>query len=350
MRVIVYFLFLAVVTMFSLSACMTTETQNYVETGSADQKVLGYGILERIPGQWNGPVMTTTPAGSFDSWYVDFRPISFAEVAQYSNVDADTINYLNFFIVKHEGRLKVAMRTEGVFMGQGCVTYEIIDKVDEEKGYYRFSDFVARDRRAYTEFRFSEDRFIMEVYTNKFNQVSPLEVHTRWTAELGSRKAAEAAADDLGYPRPKMVRDFSDTFLHMSESIYYNLKIDPYKSDDQPYVGEVTVHIAIDDSLSVKPTDELFLLLTTEPLFEGFEYKRENWKYFSKYVFLPPDTDSYTFTNVHPGTYYIYSYNDVNNDKRHLSGDYMSSDFDHSFILKPEGHAEVNTRIDFIIP
>lgn len=116
-------------------------TCSSTDTKSAAGDVIGFGILERIPGQWNGPVMTTTPAGSFDSWYVDFRPISFGEAAQYSNVDADTINYLNFFIVNHDGRLKVAMRTEGVFMNQGCVTYEVIDTVDEEKGYYRFSDF-----------------------------------------------------------------------------------------------------------------------------------------------------------------------------------------------------------------
>ncbi len=319
-------------------------------SGAKKSGVMGYGILKRIMGQWNGPVMTTTPAGSFDSWYVDFRPISTGEIAQYSNVDAKTINYINFFIVEYNGELKVAMRTEGVFMDQGCVTYEVIDKVDEEEGYYRFSDFIARDNRAYTEFTFTDNQFVMEVYTNKFNQVSPLEVHTRWTAKLGSRETAEAAARDLGFPKPKRVRDFTGVFKHMSESIYYNLEIDPYKSDEQPYVGEVTVNIDIDDRLPIKSTDELFLLLTTESLFEGYEYKPENWKYFSKYVFLPPDTKNYTFTNVHPGTYFIYSYNDINGDKRHLTGDYMSSAFSHSFTLEPEGHVRVNTLIDYIIP
>jgi len=318
--------------------------------GLGTERVLGYGILERIMGQWSGPVVTTTPAGSFDAWYVDFRPISQGEVAQYSNVDADTVNYVNFFIVKHDGRLKVAMRTEGVFRNQGCVTYEVIDEADEPNGRYRFSDFIAHDNRAYTEFTFSGDQLVMEVFTNRFNQVSPLEVHARWTARLGSRKAASATAGALGYPQPKMVRDFTDTFRHKSESIYFNLAIDPYKSDTQPYVGEVTVNISVDGGLAVKPSDELFILLTTEPLFEGNTYLPVNLKYISRYVFLPPDTKSHTFTNVHPGTYYIYAYNDVNGDKRHLSGDYMSSDFDHSFALEPEGHATVDTVIDWVIP
>ncbi len=316
----------------------------------ADEQVLGYGILERILGQWSGPVTTTTPAGSFEAWYVDFRPISSGEVAQYSNVDADTVNYVNFFIVRHEGRLKVAMRTEGVFMEQGCVTYEVIQEADEPNGYYRFADFVAQDRRAYTEFTFSDEQFVMDVYTNRFNQVSPLESHARWTATLGSRKAATETAEALDYPQPEMVRDLTDAFRYMSESIYFNLAIDPYKAEDHPYVGEVTVNIDIDASLAVEPSDELFILLTTESLFEGNVYQPDNLKYFARSVFLPADTTSHTFTNVHPGTYYIYAYNDVNGDKRHLSGDYMSSDFDHSFTLAPEGHATVDTVIDWVIP
>ena len=123
-------------------------------TNRDDGQVMGFGILRRLPGQWHGPVTTTTPAGSFDEWYVDFRPVSPGQISQYSTLDAQTINYISLFIVKHEDRLKVALRTEGVFQGKGCVTYEVIDTVKESEGYYRFSDFQAGDDRAYTEFTF----------------------------------------------------------------------------------------------------------------------------------------------------------------------------------------------------
>ena len=103
------------------------------------------------------------------------------------------------------GELKVAMRTEGVFQQKGCVTYEVIDRVEEDEGYYRFSDFQAGDDRAYTEFRFGKGEFIMEVYTNKFNQVSPLEIHSRWKATLGDRSAAAEAIAELDFPQPVMV-------------------------------------------------------------------------------------------------------------------------------------------------
>lgn len=116
-----------------------------------------------------------------------------------------------------------------------------------------------------------------------------------------------------------MVKDFSTVFKHRSESIYFDLDNEPYKSLAQPHVGEVTVNISIDKDLKTKNDDELFLLLTTESLFEGPRYKKENLKYISKYVFLPIGTRSHTFTHVHPGHYYLYSYNDINGDRRHLS-------------------------------
>jgi hypothetical protein len=49
---------------------------------------------------------------------------------------------------------------------------------------------------------------------------------------------------------------------------------------------------------------------------------------------LTADTRNYTFNNVYPGTYYLYSYNYINKDKRHLSDDYMSSNVNIVFTLQ----------------
>ena len=283
-------------------------------------------------------------------WYVDFRPVSPGQVSQYSTLDADTLNYLSFFVVRHEGRLKVALRTEGVFQNKGCVTYEVVDTVDESRGYYRFSDFRSADSRAFTEFTFGEDEFVMDVYTNRFNSVSPLELHSRWTATLGDRSAAAESVALFEFPQPVMVKDFSEVFRNMSESIYYTFENDPYSSASQPHVGEVTVEISVDESLSIDSSHELFLLLTTESLFRGLKYVEDNMRFVSKYVFLPVGTTSYTFANVHPGRYYLYSYNDIHGDKTHKSGDYMSSDINRVFTVPARGSVTVETEIDFVIP
>lgn len=104
------------------------------------------------------------------------------------------------------------------------------------------------------------------------------------------------------------------------------------------------------EELIIERNHELFLLLTTESLFEGLKYKKENMKCISRYVFLPINTRSYTFNNVHPGTYFLYSYNDINNDKKYLSGDYMSSNINNVFTLQANSHVTINTKIDFLIP
>lgn len=313
-------------------------------------KVLGYGILERIAGQWSGSVFTDTPMGSFPMWYVDFRPVSSGMIAQYTTIDKGTINFLTFLIVKHDKQLKVAMRTEGVFQEKGCVTYEIIEKADERKGYYRFSDFKSGSERAYTEFTFKGNKLVMETYTNKFNKVSPLELHTRWTATLAGRESAEEAVKKFKFPQPGPVADFSGFFKNMSESIYYDTSLDPFSSKNDPYVGTLTVNVRIDPSLKVKNTDELFLILTTKSLYEGIIYKPANLKYLSKHAYAPAGIKSFTFTHVHPGTYYLYAFNDINNDKKHLKGDYMSSNINHIITVAPEKNTVVKTTIDFIIP
>jgi len=177
-------------------------------TNANESNVLGFGFLKRIPGLWNGPVFSDTPAGSFPMWYVDFRPVSSSQVSQYTTLDTDTQNNISFFIVKYDNQLKVAMRTEGIFQNKGCVTYEVMDTVKESIGYYRFSDFQSGDERAYTEFTFKKDKFIMEVYTNKFNMVKPLQLHSRWEAKLGDRSTALDAISHFNYPQPVMVKDF----------------------------------------------------------------------------------------------------------------------------------------------
>jgi len=326
------------------------DTQDNGLEASQENQVLGYGILNRLPGLWNGPVSTTTPAGSFDNWYVDFRPVLPGQISQYSSLDEQTINYLSFFIVKEGDELKIAMRTEGVFQNKGCVTYESIVSVREEEGYYQFADFKTKTDRAYTEFRFKDDSLIMDVYTNKFNKVSPLELHARWEATRTDSQATRSAIKSLNFPQPHVVKDFSDAFADMSESIFYTFERDPYPSATQPYVGEVHVTISVDDSLPIEDTHELFLLLTTESLFENGTYDPERLKYISRYAFLPVGTTDYTFTHVHPGRYHLYSYNDINQDKKHQSGDYICSKLDTIVTLPPEGRVDIDTHIDMIIP
>ncbi len=331
------------------------------ESGGKEGGVLGFGFLKRIPGLWNGPIVSATPAGNIEAWYVDFRPIGPGQVSEYSTYsfrafnakggfEEKTLNYISFFIVKHDGALKVAMRTEGAALGKKCITYEVMDTAREAEGYYRFSDFQIGDVRAYTEFRFKGDEVTMSVYTSRFNQVHPAQLHSQWTARCADRKAAAEAIRQFGFPQPVMVRDFSGVFKDRFDCVFFSDENDPYAGGAQPYVGTVTVDVSLDKALKTNDGCELFLLLTTESLFDGLRYDKEKLKYASRYVYLPIGTKKFTFNFIHPGKYYVYSYCDVNGDRKHSSGDYMSSDVNNVIALEREGNATVGTKIDLVIP
>jgi len=315
-----------------------------------DEKVMGFEFLNKIPGLWHGGVSSSTSAGNFDIWYVDFRPVSAAQVSQFSLLDTNTVNNISFFIVKHNNELKLAMRTEGCFKNHCCVTYEVIDSVADQEGFYRFSDFVRGTTRAYSEFRFRGDSLIMKVYTNRFDSLDTVRLHTIWTAKSGGRSNITEALSHFGYPQPMMIKDFSNAFPNMTESIFFTFENDPYSSVTQPYMGSATVNVTIDTSLVTGPSDEIFLLLTTQPLFNGTTYIEDNLKYVSKYVYISASTSVYRIRNVHPGKYYIYSLIDRDHDKRYLRGDYMNSNVTNYFTVSENQDATVNTDIDFVIP
>ncbi|NVO02345.1 MAG: hypothetical protein HXX09_06540 [Bacteroidetes bacterium] len=325
--------------------CFSAKSQSNI-----DSDIYGYGFLKKIIGQWNGKVFSSTSSGSFDKWYVDFRPVSGSQVSQYSMLDSNTVNITSFFVVKYNNKLKIAQRTEGCFQDKCCVTYEVMDSVNEASGYYRFADFVSGKKRACTIYKFTKDSYTMEVYTNKFNKSETLQLHSKFEPKFTSRTAANDAINEFKFPQPVVAKDLTGAFLNMNESIFFNLENDPYNAASQPKMGTATINISIDKKLKISKSDELCILLTTEPLFEGIKYIKENLNYLSKYVYLSVDTKTYTIKNLHPGKYYVYSFNDINKDKKHLKGDYMSSNLENSIKVQTNGNVVVDTKIDFIIP
>jgi len=312
-------------------------------------KVEGFGIMYRLPGIWRGPVYSSTSAGSFDKWFVDLRPVSSTQIAQFSLLDENTINNYSFFVVKYNGESKIALRTEGCFANSCCITYEIID-FNEAEGYYRFSDFVGGANRAYTEIRFGDKKMTMEVYTTKFNELKTPVLHSRWEAELCDKEAAQDAIAKLKYPKTKKARDFTGAFDNMIESIFYVFETDPYKSSEQPYTGNINVNVSVLKDLKISEQNKILIVLSTKPWFDGIKLLTENTKYESKAVYLNYDTKEYLIKNVHPGNYYIYTFVDIDKDGKFLSGDYMSSSVNSTVMVSDGMTTDYSVVIDYIIP
>ncbi|HXU27331.1 MAG TPA: hypothetical protein VN698_08875, partial [Bacteroidia bacterium] len=212
------------------------------------QTVLGYNLLNKVKGIWNGPVTSTTPLGGYPEWIVDFRPISENQIS--SKNELDTLNSINmsFFIALYNNQYKVAFRNGGQFNGLDREAYFLADSTSEQstQSYYRFSEIVKGKNRAYTEVVFKQDSLIVKVYTNKNNTQTITTPHMVWTAKLQDTTACMAAVSNFGFPKKTMTKDFSTTFVGVTEAIYYQLGGDPYPESAQPYLGKTKASYSYD--------------------------------------------------------------------------------------------------------
>ncbi len=334
-----------------LGITFTCKSQQNIITESEDTKTItGFSLFNKLPGIWCGPVKSSTPAGSFDKWFVDLRPVSNNQISQFSLLDANTINNYSFFIIDYLCEQRIALRTEGCFANSCCITYEILDSVNETETFYRFSDFVGGTNRAYTEISFIDNTMQMDVYTNKFNEKSKPVFHSSWKAKKYDSEQARISSKILDYPKEIPVIDLSNSFNNMNESVFFEFNTDPYKSKDQPYTGKINLKINIDSNFNIKKDDEIEVLLTVKPLFDGLKYIKSNLNYASKSVYLTGNTNEFIINDVHPGKYYIYAFVDLNGDKLHTSGEYMSSKGIPEIIVDPENETKYEILIDMQIP
>jgi hypothetical protein len=323
-------------------------------TINSSTNVMGYSILSKLPGIWNGPVNSSTMLGSYPEWIVDFRPVSAAQVSAKNELDSLNNIFMNFFIVKHANSYKMALRNGGGFAGANRIAYAVIDSVSETTNnyFYRFSDFRKGRNRVYTNILFKDDSLSIHVYTNKYNTLTTPVSHMHWKAKLQDLTSTSSAISNFSFPQKQMVKDFSTTFDGRPEAIYYNsdLANDPYNVASQPYLGKTTVNVSYNSTHVPDPSKKVFLMITTQTLFSGFTFNPAQLKYRSRYVFLAANDYQFTFDYMHPGTYYLYALYDSNGDGTFSSGDWISSNLSNSFTLAPLGHQTVNTMIDFTIP
>src|ERR1700752_5332647 len=187
------------------------------------QNVLGYNLLNKIKGIWNGPVTSTTPLGGYPEWIVDFRPISENQISAKNELDTLNDIHMSFFIALYNNQYKVAFRNGGTFSGMTRVAYFLADSVSEgaTKSYYRFSEIIKGKSRAYTEVIFSADSLIIKSYTNKTNTQTYTSPHMTWMAKLQDSTSCQPAVTHFAFPKKTMTKDFSSSFAGLSETIFY---------------------------------------------------------------------------------------------------------------------------------
>ena len=312
--------------------------------------ILGYNLLKKVKGIWNGPVTSTSLLGGYPEWIVDFRPISENQIS--SKNELDTLNSINmsFFIALYNDQYKVAFRNGGQFNGSDREAYFLADSVSEgsTQSYYRFSEILKGKNRAYTEVVFKQDSFIMKTYTNKSNTLPTPTLHMTWRAELQDTTACMPATSNFDFPKQTMTKDFSTTFAGVAEAIYYQLGGDPYPETAQPYLGKTIASYSYASGRTADTSKKTFLIITTQPLVSGTAI---DLKHRSRYVILADNDFSYTFNYMHPGPYYLYAFYDADGNGMPNTGDWINNPLlPTTFSLSPQGVTTTSTQINFTIP
>lgn len=311
-------------------------------------QIKGYNLLSKICGIWDGGVTSTTRLGSYPEWIVDFRPISAAQVGAKNELDTANNIFMSFFITYHSG-YKLAFRNGGAFANMQRTSYMEVDSVSETgtQSYYRFVDFVKGAKRAYTEVIFKQDSLILQSFTNIYNTEQTATPHMQWRAKLQDSTSCQAAKSHFNFPQKVLVQNFDTTFAQVTESIYFQNVGDPYPANAQPYVGQAT--LSYTSTFTLNPSNHVFLLISTQPLISNTGPITGNFIYRSRYVILNASDASYTFTLMHPGSYYLYAYYDTNGNGVLDSGDYVST-ANTTFTLAASGTVSASAAINFQMP
>ncbi|GIV22506.1 MAG: hypothetical protein KatS3mg025_0165 [Bacteroidia bacterium] len=315
----------------------------------AETAPLGFDLLARLSGIWEGPVTSTTSVGDFPVWKVDLRPIHSAQISARNELDSANNIHLSFFVARYDNKPTLCFRNGGFFSGIERITYLFLDST--APGYYRFIEPVSRGQRAYAELHFPmPDSLILAAYTNKLGTRPQPVLHMRWTARRVDTTAARPAIAHFQYPQPVVVRDLSQAFAGRTEAIYYSpIQNDPYPSDQQPYLGFLRASYQHHSSYTPDPDKFVILFTTTQPLVENFQYYPDRLRYISRYVRLPATQTTFFFPHVHPGSYYLYALYDEDENGTPSSGDWFSL-MGTRFTLAPQDTAAAAVPITFRLP
>lgn len=343
---------IVLVILFSASYSQNKKKSEIKKIPVTDTIVKGFELMNKIPGLWSGPVVSSTPAGSFPVWYVDFRPVGISQVSGISELDTITRNFMSFLVIDYNGKRVLAFRNGGGFKGANRIAYEVLDSVYEDRFHslYRFSDFKAGKKRVFTLMDFKGDSLIMQVYTNKYNTLDKPVRHMIWRAKLVDANTPKEAIKAFDYPQMIALKDFTEDFKPKPESVYFALSEDPYNEASQPYSGKAQINISFARGYDTKPGNELILLLTTKPLFDGIVYKKDNLKYSSRSCHITADYNTYIFNNLHPGSYYLYAFYDYNGNNIIDKGDYMNSNVNQVISIGERQNVPANVVLNFEIP
>lgn len=341
-------------------------TLNYDSVPPAEIAVVdinekGFDLLESMQGHWVGSMDIMTE--HYDWFAFDYRAIGPSHV--HGIFEGGTMGNLftSFFVTEYQGKRTIMARNGGLLNGIYRTSYFVLDKVEYKNGqrYYRLVDAYGGADVMHMELTFSGDRLKFQSFTSSFATYPKPRRHMNFVATRMHSELAKEAADRYDFPRNKVDFDFSEglpkpdwgagnpqtSASYMWEEEGKSLEElavlanDPYPLAYVPNVGSLKLSVAQTDTTKGQ---RYLVYLSRTPLTDpnGKLFQKNGYPDASRFngVLSFPEIEKgfteFTFTYLHPGTYYLTVVVDTNNDHYPSKGDITHSSIELDVFPKSE--------------
>lgn len=337
-----------------------------------DINVQGFEFFELMAGHWVGPMKIM---GQDYEWFsFDYRPISPSHI--HGIYEGGTMGNLmtSFFITQYNGKRTIMARNGGILNGIYRTSYFVLDKVElsDKRKYFRLIDAYGGKDIMWMDLEFIDDKLNFDSYTSRFGEKGYPKKHMEFKAQKRHPEIAFAVAKDFNYPQNVIDKDFSnglpkpnwgDQFPVITSASYiYTAKDldlitlgknagDPYPKDQIPHLASLKILIEQNDLIK---DQSLLLYLSKDPLSNESGHLMLSYGSISQDIFdgvfsfpeLVKNTEAYTFTYLHPGTYYLTLVADVSKTGYPSAGDVNNKSI--KIEVRPNSSQEIKVK-DIII-
>lgn len=319
----------------------------------------GFDFLDKMQGHWVG--INSVIGINYDWFAFDYRAISPSHI--HGIYEGGTAGNLltSFFVTDFKNTRTIMARNGGLLNGIYRSSYFVMDSTSTQSDgsqYYRLVDCYRGTDVMYMELRFLGDSLFFNSYTSNLGLRDMPNRHMTFKAKKRNIDLAQTAATAVNFPQNVVAKDFSSgfnesnfyvhagqtdpksaSFLNQGNSDILTLAAgsgDPYVISDYPHLGYLQVDITRNPSISGKMA---FVYLSKTSLTDQSGYLVGNFDDVLSFPTVIGTQDQFTFTYLHPGTYYVTVIADVNGDEAPGIGDITH--VSQSITIAPEGQHQI---------
>ena len=301
----------------------------------------GFDLLEHMQGHWIGSMKIIRD--EYDWFSFDYRAISPSHVHGIFEGGSMGNLFTSFFVANFKGTQTIMARNGGILNGIYRTSYFVLDSVSYENNerYYRLVDAEGGKRVMWMELTFSDSKLSFNSYTSRLGTFPEATRHMTFKATKKHTDLAAAAAKVVGFPKNIPDWDFStglpDPYIEEGDTIsrtatylwqdvnqeietLARLAKDPYRIDQIPHLSKVTVQVK--RTLEIKDK-KLFIYLSRVAMTDEQGYFKTG-NITDEILSFPEivgTQNEFTFTYLHPGTYYLTVIADANENGYVSPGD-----------------------------